>query len=324
MKKTILLLTVVALSMQMFPQLSTIINFEGDETDNFCPDRFNRRNNDSPVLSIVDNPLISSINPSGKVLLMDFTQTHANKVSKCGQMYLNLTEISNAGSTVLPGSEYEWQGGLFELKEEEKLDISAYDRLSLKYLIKGNFKNTDYNVSFNFDSDFKEEGNGSESYVNAPNIIPGAWETPMEDAEDWTEWNTVTLSFEKGRSCNRIAIRLYDIIENNADFYSSFDERLINTFIYIDDVKFFDSSQISVGLKDNTASKLNFTVNQTQLSVLNVEAGSLLSIYDITGKKITEIKAVSDVINYNFHNNGIYLIKLQSKTISLKEKVIIN
>ncbi len=250
MKNRLLLFAVFILSLNIFSQPLMVLNFEGDGSDMKCPDRMNKRYNDiANIYQSEPNPLKTAVNPSEKVLKMAFDQTHPNKKWKYGLTYLNLTHMWNFGST----SELAERAGkneLFEFDEVDKIDLSKYDRIRFKYLIQGNFMGSNIKVGFDFVSDHGDNTSTS--------IVQGVWSNPLENASDWTEWNTVTCKFEKGLDNHSISIRLYD---HEYDF----DERLLNTFIYIDDIELFDSSEEELtticAVKDNHRGMLTIVMD---------------------------------------------------------------
>ncbi len=228
MKKHFLLFAVLTLSVQLFSQPLMVLNFEGNGTDEKCPDRMNKRYNDIPRLYQSEpNPIKTSINPSETVMKMAFDQEHEQKKWKYGLTYLNLTHMWNFGSEA-EHKDRRWKNEIFEFDEADKIDLSKYDRIQFKYLIKGNFIGKDIKVGFDFVSDHGDNTSTS--------IVQGTWTYPVEETEDWTEWNIITCDFEKGLENRFIAIRLYD---HEYDF----DDRLLNTFIYIDDIELINTTE---------------------------------------------------------------------------------
>jgi hypothetical protein len=176
-------------------------------------------------------------------------------------------------------------------------DISNYNGLRFKYFIL-NPPYPSYNARIRM-----ENGMGD--------VISATW------THSTKQWKTASFAFPKGSQTSWIQISTYYIASGN------WNDAFPGMKIYIDDLELFDSQYTGTSLNNTSTGDENIGICGKQMSISNIKTGSIISIYDIFGRKLYSAKAGMETISFTFPETGIYLVALKDRENLIRRKIIV-
>lgn len=290
--KKIFLLFACSAFLQVSAQHVMVANFEENGTDKLIENRILPE--DGVVLEIVDNPVSDSeVNASSKVMKMSNVTVGRFGIGLEGYWVDNAyTEFSNSDD--------------FITLYDEEAAVANYNTMRFKVYMEGKSINSNTLQPYVEFYDYGPDG-------GQPARDLGVWTNELEGPDEtWSDWNTFTIEYTPMKKHGRMIL-----IINNGQWEADPDV----TF-YIDDIEFYDSYTYTK-VEENMMDQVNCLMDGKVLTVSDVPARSVLSVYDIGGRTLFSTRVEDGTAQYMFQNGGLYLVRVENGQDNLVKKVVV-